>query len=334
MQYHMQGIASNQSETSSFLLLSPLLIIPILLLMYKDWREGHKIDRLLAVLLICFAIFMLHLFVPAFTPLAKVFLLDKVPTARLLIGMGLLNIFMVVTLIRRAEKQPSFYWFSGKLITAYAAAVLVLELGINLYIHHTTGTFVGVYRAVAFALPLPIIVYLLLRRRFTIAAVLYFAFSFFISFRVNPLYRGLDIITNNPVSQAMVQISKGSDMRWVSDSVVTENLAAANGLRSLSGVYYYPQNSLWSTIPQANYTDYNRYAHVTFGFSASPTAPPRLKLAVQDQIRITTGVCNSYLKQEHVGFVLTSQHLAGDCILHTTSIKLPAASFYIYKLRS
>ncbi len=331
-QYRIGGV-TNQSEASNFLLLSPLLIIPNLILIYKDWRQNRHVDKLLIALTFCFFIFVLHLFLPAFSPIAKVLLLGRVPPARLLVGMGLLNILILVALIRRAEKQPKLYWFTPGLSKVYTLVVLVLELCINLYVHNNSGTFVGVYRAVAFALPLPIIVYLLLRKRFLLAVLLYFAFSFFISFRVNPLYRGLDIITKNPVSEAMVRATKGSDKRWVADSVVTENLAAANGLHSLSGIYYYPQNNLWSTIPYAQYTSYNRYAHATFGFSTIPTAPPQLKLAAQDQIRITTGVCSSYLHREDVGFVLTSQKLTGDCIVHTTQVKLPAASFYIYQLR-
>jgi hypothetical protein len=332
-QYRIGGGVTNQSEASNFLLLTPLLFIPSLLLVYKDWRKKHHIDHLLIALILCFILFMLHLFLPAFSPIAKVFLLGRVPTTRLLIGMGLLNIFVLIALIRRAEKQPKLYWFSPRFTRIYALAILILELFINLYIHETSGTFVGVYRAIAFALPLPIITYLLLRKRFLTAVLLYFVFSLFMSLKVNPLYRGLDIITKNPLSQAMVRISGGSEKRWVTDSVVTENLPAANGLHSLSGVYYYPQKSLWNSIPNASYTAYNRYAHVTFGFFTESSATPQLKLAAQDQIRITIGICSPYLQKESVGFVLTSQKLTGSCILQTTPVKTPAASFYIYKLR-
>jgi hypothetical protein len=326
------GIVTNQSEASNFLLLTPLLFIPNLILIYKDWRKQRHIDPLLVTLTSCFILFMLHLFVPAFSPIAKVFLLGEVPTSRLLVGMGLLNVFMFVALVLRGDTLNKDYWFPKKFSMFYALAVLLLDLVIDIHVHETSGTFVGIYRAVAFSLPLPIIMYLLLRRRFLGAAILYFAFTFFISFQVNPLYRGLGIVTKNPISQAMVRTNGDSDKRWIVDSVTVESLAIANGLHSLSGVYYYPQKSLWSSVPNAQYTSYNRYAHVTFGFFASSTAKPQLELAAQDQFRVTTGICSSYLKKEDVGFVLTSQKLNGACISKTTSVSTQTTSFYIYTL--
>jgi hypothetical protein len=332
-QYRIHGVGTNQSEASNFLLLSPLLFIPMLVLVYKDWRSKRRqVDHLLITLLACFVVFMLHLFLPAFSPIAKLFLLGEVPTTRLLLGIGLLNMFMLVAFILRGDGKKDSYWFSRNFIVIYSVIILILELCINIHEHRSSGTFIGIYRAVAFALPLPIIVYLLLRRRFLIAALLYLAFSFFISYRVNPLYKGLSVITDNPISKAMVRVNGSSDKLWVADSVVVENLAAANGLHSLTGVYYYPQNSLWSSIPNASYSSYNRYAHITFGFFTSSTANPQLKLAAEDQVRITTGICNPYLQKENVGFVLTGQKLTGTCIAKTVSVRAPTASYYIYTL--
>lgn len=321
---------SNQSEASNFLLLIPFLFLPSLLLVYQEYKRKQPLDWPLLLLNLLFVVFLLELFVPAFTPISRLLLLTKVGAPRLLIGVGLLNIMVLVLFIKNLAKKKAA--FGNRPATLYSLAVLAVELVVSLHAHYAFGTFIGLRRALLFSLPIPLIIYLLLKKRFVFAAGLYLVFSLFIAVGVNPLYKDLGTLTNNPLDAAVQTIGSRSDKRWVTDGGYLENLALINGEPSLTGVYNYPQLSLWNTIPGVRESNYNRYAHVGFQISDDPSARTTLSLGGQDSFSVKTNSCSPYLRQADVGFYVSATVLNGRCTKLLKTVPFPAVTLYIYAI--
>lgn len=323
---------TNQSEAANFLLLEPFLLIPSFLLLYYERRSKIPLDWPLFVLNILFIVFLLHLFVPAFTPIAHLLGLGQVADGRALIGIGLLNLMVIVLLVRNLSSKK--FSFPRSAVALYCLLVLVVELLVDFHAYQHFNMFIGEKRFILVSLPLPIITYLLLTKRFVWAVAGYLAFSIYSSAGVNPLYRGLETITANPLSVAIRQVGVHSSKRWVSDGGYLENLAIANGQRSLSTVYNYPQFALWDKIPTPGNYIYNRYAHVGIQVSDNPQQPTTLKLIGTDSFVVATNSCSDYLRQMDVGFVITTAALHSPCLKLDRTVSFPLTTVYIYDLQS
>lgn len=331
-QYLIDGkTASNQSETSNFLLLLPFLFLPSVFLIYYEYRRKKKIDWPLLLLNGLFIVFLLEMFMPAFTPASKLLLLDKVGSSRVLIGLGLMNIMVFALLVRNLARQK--FSFPRPWVIGYCLLVFAVELGLGLYARDAFDKFLSLRGAIAFALPLPLVIYLLLRKRFLLSALIYLAFSVFISFAVNPLYKGLSTMTDDPLSKAVETIGKTSDKRWISDGGYLENVASINGEPSVSGIYDYPQLDLWKDIPNTKEDIYNRYAHVGFQLDDNPRAPTTISLITPDSFVVKASSCSGYLRRLGIGFVVTSNVLKGPCTELEKTVNFPNVTLYIYELK-
>jgi len=329
--YLIDGISSsNQSETSNFLLVVPFLFVPSLFLIYQDIKRKNKLDWPLILLNGLFVIFLCEMFVPAFTPISKLLLLHQVGGARLLIGVGLLNLIIFVLFIRHLDRKkltaPSW------VILLYCAGVFLVELLFAMYAHRY-GTFIILRFVLLTSLPVPIVIYCLLTKRFLVAALVYLGFSVFISAKVNPLYRGLEAVNDNPLSIAIDQIGQKSNKAWVSDGGYLENIASMEGERSISGVYNYPQFDLWDSVPDTPQKIYNRYAHVGFQITDDTSQKTRLKLITADSFVIQDNACSPYLRKLDIGYIVTSAILKSDCLALEKTVSFPLTTIYIYKLR-
>jgi hypothetical protein len=330
--YRLLGSPTNQSESSNFVLLTPFLFLPSLYLLYKDKRKNRPTDWALLATNVVFVIFLLQLFLAAFNPISGLLLFNRIPPQRLLIGLGLLNIVQLVLLIRNlSAKKP----FSQRVVLPYVLLVFVVELSLGLHIHRDFPGFIGRLRLVAFCLPVPIVVYSVLRKHFRVGVLIFMLFCLYISVRIHPLYRGMAVLKSDPVSVAVQQVVHSSpDARWVTDGLYLENFALINGAHSLSGVYYYPQPDLWKNIgPGDQSVVYNRYANVNFSLqdSSDPNAT-QLQLVGPDHFQVVTDACSSYLRAQHVQYLLTTSNLSNSCASLVRQVVLPGGTFSIYKL--
>lgn len=327
-----QNGITNQSEDSNFLMLLPFLLLPSFLLLYRQYQAKKNFDWSLMLVNLAFLTGVFWLFVPHLYLLSKLLLLDKVPQNRLIIGLGLLSFLQVILFIKNLSA------FKGKLMPKNAAAVYALliflvELSLGLHAKNSFPGYIGIYRCLAFALPVPIIIYLLLIKRFRLAVAGLMAFSVLMTIGVNPLYRGTGIITNSPVSKAIKQISANDKANWAAEDAYLENFAFLNGAHSMTGVYSYPQLNIWSQIKGADPNIYNRYAHTNFTFYRdSGQTPTKLELTGGDHFGVDTEPCGSFLKQNDIKFLLTDVPLSNrdTCLQMIDKISYPARTVYIY----
>jgi hypothetical protein len=326
----------NQSESSNFILLIPFLFLPGLWLLWKKYKQQRQIDWPLLTTSLAFILFLIRLYVPHFNWFFKLLLLDKVPNKRLVIGIGLLGVIYSLLFVRQLLSNQKIK-INRYAVLIYVVLIFAIEAILGYYAHHRFPGFIGLNKAILLSIPIPVIIYLLISKRFVLAALGLVAFSAFSSAGINPLYRGTAIITQTPLSQEIRKISKSYKDRWVIEPAYLENFAIINGSPSLTGTYAYPQISLWHPIDSGRQQDiYNRYAHVTFNLDRNPNkqVPTQFDYAVTDHFSVLTEPCSVFLRQEGVGLLLTEVPLSksDECLKLIDKVIYPAKAFYIYKI--
>lgn len=333
--YRISG-PTNQSEASNFILLLPFLLLPSIYLISCYRKKERRFDWSLILVNSAFILSLVWLLVPGLDFIGKLTQLERVTHSRIIIGLGLLSLIQMILFIRRYQSLKNFI-FRRSWVVLYTIAVFFIELMLGFYAKNQSPGFISNWRILAFALPVPIIIYLILRKRWEWAAAGLLLFSLAMTFRVNPLYRGTEVIDKTPVSLAIKEVVAKDDSAWAVEHFLLENFAYMNGARSLSGVYFYPQLNIWQTAdPLAPESLYNRYAHTVFEFDRDPTTtvPTRLHLNGEDSFGIITEPCSDFLQKQHVRYLLTAAQLnpADSCARLVKQINYPAVSFYIYKL--
>lgn len=334
--YSSQSIGlTNQSETSTFILLIPFLLLPIMFLGYKKYRKEKKIDYIVVASVATTLLLFSWMFIPGLDILGKITLLDKVPVVRSLVGWGVLNLIMIIAFIRLYQNYSKRFTIGQS--SAYSLLVVIACLLINFHIMVQFPSFIDYKFAVVLALPLATIVFLLLRKHFILASFVFLTFSIASTCLINPLYKGTEIITQTPISKAIREIGD-NDKKWVSEDFHIENFATMSGQPSLTGVYSYPQLVIWKNITTPDAENiYNRYAHVNFVFyrDSKQYVKPKLTLIQGDRFNVEIEPCDAFLKQNNVGFLITStkfEHGEAKCATLIKTVVYPKLDYFIYKL--
>lgn len=327
--------ATNQSESSNFILITPLLLIPIGYLMYRARRSGKRLEMTLILPLAMAVIFIAWLFTPGLDILGRLLLLDKVPHPRLLIGTGLLNFILLVLFVRLLNQSKITITRHHAVI--YSLLVLLFYILLDFHVMTQFPGFIGYRSAIVYAIPLSVIVYCFLRKRVTLAALGLVLLGAVSVFHINPLYRSTTIITQSPIFKEIRAIGTNSNNKWVSDNVNLENFPAMAGEPSLTGTYTYPQIGLWDKLNLTEKRDtYNRYAHVSFTFDRDPqTHPPHFSQASPDSFNVYIEPCSEFLKENRVEFLITTVPFKSDeanCAQEIKAVTYPLLTFYIYRL--
>lgn len=328
--------ATNQSELSNFVLLLPFVIMPLMYLCIRKYKNLKQVDYIMLFLSFITVIFLAWMFIPGLNTIGTISLLDKVPQSRLLIGFGLLNMMYLVLFIRLYnEHKRSFSIFVS---CTYTAAIFLLYLLLDFSVASKFPGFIDNKLAFALAIPIPIVIFCFMRKYFITGAILLLGFSVLSTFYINPLYRGTETITDTPISNAIRNVAGKSQKKWVSEDIILENFATTNGVPSITGTYLYPQLEIWRRFNQENKEVlYNRYAHVNFAFDRNPEEliKPVISSPAADQLNIRIEICDIFFKNNDVGFLITSVELpkgTANCSDLLKKISYPNMNFYIYKL--
>lgn len=329
--------AVNSSESANFILLMPLLI-PVLVYFVASRNHSKERSWTLIMMLFVSLLFLVWLFIPQLSIIGKITLLDKVPHSRLLMGWGLINLILLIVFIRDFTKKQRA--FPRKFATIYSLLMYVLYLILGWRIHQQFPDFLGVAGVFIYGAIFPIIIFLLMRRRFILALTLLAMFSVYSVASINPLYKGVGTITETPIAKQIKQINNAHPGTWVSDSMQIENFPVMVGARSLVGTFVIPQNSLWDKLGIINQRDaYNRYAHVGYTFDrlANVNTPTRIVQNSPDQFNIFIEPCNSFFTVEDVKYVITTEQftkMEAPCMQLISTAKYPNINFYIYHIDS
>jgi hypothetical protein len=330
----------NQSEASSFILLSPFLLPFLGHLLLSKMRKKQPTDWRIILLLVILVIFLMRLFIPALEPLFNLMQFNRIPHNRLVVGLGILNLLLLVIGIQwlYKVKKP----ISNILLYSSTAITFISVAAVGLFLRATYDNYIESLPKIALiSLVMAAIVWLLLKKRMVWAMLLLALFSLVSVISINPLYRGLGIITNSALSTKIAAIGD-KDGKWVvGDNVAyLENIATANSLQSLSGVFAYPQLDLWKPLDTspASQDVYNRYAHVFFTIKPLDSQhlpqgaylePPAL-----DAFRVVADPCSLFLREQNVRYALVSVPIESACVTQIDKIVYPMVTVYIYKIKS
>jgi hypothetical protein len=325
-QYYM-----NPSEASDFFPFMPLLVIPGFVVLWLDYKRSRKINWPLLAIQACACLFMAELFVPTLHTLYRLVLFDKVGISRLRIGMGFLGLLQLLLIIRSKALAD----LPKKTITTAAAIYSLQCLTLLLWAGQVTALkyplFISTLSTIFWpAILFSVIIFSFLSRRLVLGALLFFLLSFGSVFRIHPLYRSLEPLYPNQLTNAIDQVSKPGST-WVSvDDLMLENIPALANRVSLSGVQPYPNIAKWRAFDgQKDNTLYNRYAHVIF--TTDPTYTKRLTLPQPDLLYVRFS-CEPTITT-HIQYVLASHQLDMACLTPISKVTYPNHTYFIYSIK-
>ncbi len=322
----------NQSEASNFILLLPFLLIPGFAVIWLDWRKHKKIDFILLSLQICALLMFIRVFTKLGGPLFNLLLLDRVPSVRLIIGMGFLGILQMLYLIKKIntlkiKPRQLYTWALG-----YGLACLAVLLMISAYIMHHYPLFLHNPIIISgLAIAFTVLIIALLSGHKMLFAICFLMFTLASSFKIIPLYRGLGFLTHSNLVQRMEAISSPKDS-WVTvgdDAGVYENFGWLAGRRSLSGAQLYPDLNFWKQLAGQKYEYiYNREGHAFFSDSPNFTVP--IDKVSSDSFKVKFK-CSSFILK-NIQYALSVHPLTEQCVSLKEKISYPQTDFYLYKV--
>lgn len=321
---------NNPSEASNFILIMPLLLLPGFALMGYEWKKKKRIDWILVSLQAGSLLLFARVFLAFGDPFYKLLFLHVVPNERLLIGIGFIGFLQMLYVMKKMEIVKIAKWWPKVAIVAYSLLWFVVLIWLGLQIRQEYPKFISsLPLIVAGALVLVLIPTLILLKKNLLAMLVFFGFSLFSVYGINPLYVGLGPIKNNRLSTQIKALSKEEDTWATLDYIYLENFGSINDRDSITGVQFYPDLDFWRQVGGKKYDYvYNRYAHVLF--SSSPELKDKLYLIQQDSFAVKFE-CSNFVKN-NVRFTLSTYRLNSSCTQLVDEIRYPAITFFIYSV--
>jgi hypothetical protein len=326
-------IFGNQTEASSFFMIFIFVLPVALFTVIKSFITKTKVDWLLFMMIAYFFITLVWLFW-GFTPLlGKLSLFYLVPENRMIIGIGMVNIFFIFYVLSAWDKPKSIDNKIVSFLLAGFSAIVYVLLGQYLvrnfpgYIQHT-------YIILVIATFSFVITFALLLNKRLIFILSLGILTLVSSGAVNPLMRTLSPITKSQLSQAIKEIeaTNTEGYRWVNlGNIFWGNYIAANGGNSLNGTHLHPQLEIWKNLdPEGTFdAKYNRYSHVVFKNTQDQAV--MYENPVPDTLVVTINPCNSFFEHFNVKYYLSQEQLTQPCLTLTRTITLPNTNFYVYE---
>lgn len=322
----------NQSEAAGFFMFSLFLLPVFLFRLIKSVLLKEKLDLILLfavvfeLLALSWAVFGLP------TILGKVLMFEYVPGRRLRLVLGLVNFFLIIYYLYqfKFEPTPRFKIVAGLL----SLGVFLIILRTGLYLRGGWPTFIqsGLKIFLIAAIAGVLTILLLFRQRVAFL-ILFLAFSLVTTYRVNPLYRGLDVLLSSDLSMNIKRIrDHDQDGIWVVyDSLVLANYLAANGVHVVNGTYYYPNLEFWRKFdPDGFYVDiYNRYSHVLFRSADGEAAS--FTLVHADVFSVNVNPCSAIMRNLDVDYYVFTQQVSYPCLFLLNVVDFPNSPIYIYR---
>ena len=262
----------NQTEAASFYYLFPAVFFGLVLS-----NRFRKALGALGWLLVTYLISMLiFLFVGLPEILSRVSLLGFVPTYRADLGIGLASIILCVYALslRKEMNQTAQGWWVRIMPVVGAALAVFIFVFHGFALAKRTGDYLPVGAILLFSASAGVLSYLMLSGRSILFCLMMGMCVVITTATFNPLCTNLDHIYRSELADQIVRLdnqSTGRPMWLCYGSIHPGILVTALGGRSLSGLHWPPQISLWREFdPMGTYQAvYNRYAHVQLAFEPS-----------------------------------------------------------------
>ena len=319
---------SNQSETSSFILLPVFFVIPLIYILGYIYHKKKRVDWIIAGLLASVLILLSHLFIPMASPVAKLFFLDLVPTERAIIGLGIVAILIVIYISKLYATEIKLNRHTRIGIILYATAFFLIAVASGLHIHELYPEFIVSKKIlVLYAFIVYAGMTLILLGKKQLGVALLALFSLYSVYQIHPLYNGMGPIYNSKISTAIREVSKTDDVWGVAEDIRFENIPQISGRKAITGVSFYPDVKFWDNYSETSKQSiYNRFAHIVFDKKTDHSV-----LLVQDDVFVVSTSCKRKIMQ-YVDFMLSNSPINDSCLELQKEIAYPKMTFYIYKV--
>lgn len=257
---------ANECEASAF-----IAFLPFVLLAFPMTAKRLGSRKAPAVALFALLLFQLSWILVSFPRwFGDITLMRYVPSARLMIPMGVTAIYLFALLISHTETQPL-----GRPGAVIAAAATALCYGATAFSGDILKYMGPVFAAAAVLLFTAIVCFACFGRKKAFAAAMC-VLILISGATVNPVARGLGPITGKKVAQAVLQTERGDPgKKWIGlENLLYGPYLVALGIDTINGVHYYPDLDYWRRFDAdgAQQGVYNRYAHVIVRLTGERTS--------------------------------------------------------------
>lgn len=253
----------NISEASSFINISPLLLVYFL--KFENLGKRWRFLLITTSLFLCFYLLWYFWGLPAWG--ARISGFSLIPLERSIYIVSFLNLITILFLLKHpldlSTKVVRYLLIGWVLLHVHP----IYLIGTNIKTHHYLMVFY--FGATTSA------VYFFLKSRSNIALTIILLCTIIQAYTFNPLTKGG--FNHLFQSDEMKEIAKliGPDRVIVHDDLVLGNLPRILGLKSFSGVHFYPQKELWKIMDSDNKYEevWNRYAHIVWSIDEKMVRP-------------------------------------------------------------
>lgn len=305
---------ANPCEWSGMLSFYPIpMILAAIYLIVNVNKDRRKHIVFLLPLLALSVIFSIFSLFETNEVLAKLTLLYMVPGKRLAVPLGFIQIIILIYLLSISNNDTKLLKTNiTKGLTAFASIVILFiaikssPVGV---LNITMMYFCGIV--------LVIFLYLLLtynkNKNFLIYGLI--AMALVTGLTVNPLQRGISVLTDKPIAKEVQKIIKSDPENnlWIAESVNyhVPNYILANGARIINSTNIYPNFDLYKTILSTeDYNNsetvkiFNRYSHMYMKITASKNEVFRI-----GEDTVVVSLTPNKVKELGVKYIVTTRNL-------------------------
>lgn len=256
----------NNSEVS----MVPLFLVAAAVLLLVFLWKGKGRERVLALLLGIYGVFLLSMYViPYPSGFLKLTLMSFTTVTRNIVVVGFICLYLIVLILsRREEAAAEETEAAGKTrgIVCLAAGIISAAIMLAAALVFGARDYISVpLLSVCVFLFVLLEQFLLRNRQKELLAGLLITVVL-TSLRVNPITCTADSVTESELVTTVREIDEERAGNWlVLDTLIEQNVLAANGLHVINAVQYEPNLDYWRSLDKdCVYEEvYNRYAHIT-----------------------------------------------------------------------
>lgn len=300
------GLGTNQSTSSTSIMLSLFLLPALLWLVYDQWRTSKVVDWVIIGVTAAQAFVLAFMFVPGWDVVAHLFLADRSMALRMRITFLVLLAVSVVLLVQRLDaRQRRAPWT----LTAASGLIVALSgIGVLRWLEDLDSPVVPSTYALVLIGASVLIVVLFVRRYVAIAAALLVASTLVVSAGIHPLYRGMfDPARDTEAGRIVTKIhQQDPDAAWVGvGNWISMGTLFSAAVPAYSGVQTYPSMTMWNRIDPRHEREFNwnRLGHIHWLAGTGDPLPRQPENGAIDVIDVTFDSCAPFA-QKYVTYVL------------------------------
>jgi hypothetical protein len=323
----------NMCEVSSFLMLSPIVII---LIGYHYLKKGIINSLLIPLLILQIILYIwLRWGFPQF--LSRITLFNVSPPHRAFFVFGFSNVILTLLYLGQFKTTTEQTSITTNKLVAFIS-VFVTAFGIHYYLNKEADRFFSIFQifnaTVLFSLLNWLIIYFRERKiyqyLFATCCILFIASNIF----VNPLSKGLSPYFENKIYKTATEInSRDPKAGWlVFGHMAAPNFLKAAGINCFDGVQYAPQLAKLRILdPEFKNSEiFNRYAHIVFDARSDEKDSVHFSLLSSDYYHVLVDPCSPRLKEMGIKYFMFSYKPPDAQVRCMTPVK-DTCGFFIYK---